>query len=337
MSDLIPGSPAWLEQIKEEIIDPDRMIVDPHHHLWGQDHGFAYLLDDLWADTGSGHRVLKTVFIECHAGYRTSGPEEMMPVGETEFVTKIARECEQGSPTQAKIAGIVSHADLTLGDAVEDVLAAHEEAGGTLFKGIRHAGVAAPDPNSPIFPGKAHENIYADQEFRQGMKALGRKGLTYETYHMHYQNMDFAELAKKVPETTMILDHFGTPLGVGPYEGRQDEVFEYWKNDIAEIARCENVYAKLGGMAMPANGFGWDMRAIPPGSDEFVEAQKRYYLHTIECFGPERCMFESNFPVDRLSLSYHVLWNALKKIVADFSEAEKEAMFSGTAMKVYRL
>ena len=135
----------------------------------------------------------------------------------------------------------------------------------------------------------------------------------------------------------MILDHFGTPLGVGAYAGRQDEIFAQWREDIAAIAQCPNVVAKLGGMAMPDNGFGWDQRERPPSSDEFVSAQWPYYMHTIECFGPQRCMFESNFPVDRLSVSYQVLWNAFKKLVADFSEEEKHAMFYGTAERVYRL
>jgi predicted TIM-barrel fold metal-dependent hydrolase len=135
----------------------------------------------------------------------------------------------------------------------------------------------------------------------------------------------------------MVLDHFGTPLGVRPYKVQREEIYEQWRLDMVEIARCDNVVAKLGGLAMPDNGFGWNTAERPPTSDEFVEAQRRYYLHTIESFGPERCMFESNFPVDRLSLSYRVLWNGLKKMVADFSRSERDAMFRGTAARVYRL
>jgi L-fuconolactonase len=338
MADPIPGSLEWHAQVVEDILDPDRKIVDPHHHLWRRGMGNDYLLEDLWRDTDSGHCIEKTVFVECHSQYRTDGPEHLRPVGETEFVAKVAAESQQGTEKQARIAGIVAHADLTLGDAVEEVLNAHEAAGQQasqqLFKGIRHAGARAEDPAEP---GRAMENLYADNGFRQGVKILGRLGLTYETYHFHYQNKDFAELARAVPGTIMILDHFGTPLGVGSYEGKREEIFEQWKKDIAEIARCENVVAKIGGLAMPANGFGWDLRAVPPTSDEFAAAQKRYYLHTIECFGPDRCMFESNFPVDKLSISYHVLWNGLKKIAQDFSEDEKNAMFSGTASRIYRL
>ena len=336
-SPLLPGSPEWHGQIVEDIIDPDRVIVDPHHHLWQHPGGFDYLLPDLWADTGSGHRIAKTVFVECHSKYRTEGPEHLKPVGETEFVLRAAEESAEGRESQARISGIIAYADLTLGDGVEAVLDAHETAGGGLFRGNRHAGARAQGPGKLMNPGRAVENLYADGRFRQGMKVLGRRGLPYDTWHYHYQNGDFCELAKAVPGTTMVLDHFGTPLGVGRYEGRREEVFNQWKEDIAEIARCDNVVAKLGGMAMPDNGFGWHLRDKPPTSDEFAAAQKRYYRHTIECFGPERCMLESNFPVDKSSIAYPILWNGLKKIVSDFTEDEKDLMFSGTATRIYRL
>ncbi|MEE8397842.1 MAG: amidohydrolase family protein [Desulfobacterales bacterium] len=337
MAGPIPSSPEWLAQVVEDIIDPDRVIVDPHHHLWHRPGLNTYLLADLWADTDSGHHVEKTVFVECHSEYRTEGPEELKPLGETEFVADVANQSTQGTDSQARISGIVAHADLILGDAVEAVLDAHETAGNGLFRGIRDAGARAEDPSAMMIAGGAPADLYADANFRKGMNVLGRKGLTYDTWHYHYQNRSFADLAAAAPNTIMVLDHFGTPLGVGQYAGRREKIFEQWKKDIAAIARCENVVAKIGGMAMPDNGFGWHQQAMPPTSDEFVAAQKRYYLHTIECFGPDRCMFESNFPVDRLSISYQVLWNGLKKIVQDFSEDEKDAMFSGTASRVYRL
>jgi L-fuconolactonase len=337
MPQIVPGTRQWHNRVVEAIVDPDRVIVDPHHHLWKRGAGDTYLLEDLWRDTGSGHRIVKTVFVECGAGYREDGPEHLQVLGETEFVKKIAEESTAGDPGQARIVGIVAKADLTLGEAVEEVLDAHESVGGHLFKGIRHSGASDDDPDALSIPGRAAKGLYLRKEFREGMKVLGRKGLPYDTWHYHHQNADFAALAKAVPGTVMVLDHFGTPLGVGRYAGRREEIFSRWKKDIAEISRCENVFAKLGGLAMPDNGFGWDRRSTPPTSDEFVAAQQRYYLHAIECFGPHRCMFESNFPVDKRSISYAVLWNGLKKIVADFSEDEKNAMFTGTAARVYRL
>ncbi len=330
-----PGSPEWLALVQEEIVDPHRVIVDPHHHLWQRLLNSTYLLGDLWGDTRSGHNVVETVFVECTASYRDEGPEHLRPVGETEFVAAVAKESAAGPGST--IAGIVAHADLTRGDAVEEVLSAHEAAGNGLFRGIRHAGARAEEPDALMIPGRAPKGLYAEPRFREGMRVLGRLGLTYDTWHYWYQNADLVQLAGSAPDTLIILDHFGTPLGVGPYAGRRGEIFAEWKKGIAEVASCPNVVAKLGGLAMPDNGFGWHTRATPPTSDEFVAAQRPYYLHTIECFGPERCMFESNFPVDKLSIAYPVMYNGMKKIVSDFSDAEKDAMFRGTARRVYRL
>ena len=328
----------WHAQVVEEIIEPERPIVDPHHHLW-HDRGILsrYLLAELHADTGSGHNIEKTVFVECRAEYSNDGPEHLQPVGETVFVAEQAEASASEAAGAAVISGIVGHADLRLGDQVEEVLEAHENAGNGLFRGIRHAGARDDDPEALTIPGLAPAELYGDSSFRTGMRRLGQLGYTFDTWHYHHQNASFAELARAVPETTMILDHFGTPLGVGRFSGRREEIFEQWKKDVAEIAACENVVAKLGGMAMPDNGFGWTGRDLPPSSDEFVAAQAPWYRHMIECFTPQRCMFESNFPVDKLSISYPVLWNGLKKIAADYSEDEKDAMFRGTASHVYRL
>ena len=331
-----PQTPEWYAAVQEDIVDPERPIIDTHHHLWENTSMWGrYVLDDLWADTESGHNIEKTVFIDCRSGYRTDGPEHLRPVGETEFVAGVAAESAERA-SAATIAAIVSHADMRLGAAVEEVLAAHEEAGQGLFRGIRHAG-PSDSTGTLTNAGRGWPCPYGEADFREGVRTLGKLGYTYDTWHFFHQNRDYLALAQAVPDTTMILDHFGTPLGVGAYAGKQEEIFAQWKDDIAAIAECPNVFAKLGGLAMPDNGFGWDKRDTPPTSDEFAAAQGRYYLHTIECFGPERCMFESNFPVDKLSISYHVMWNGMKKIVADFGEEEKHAMFRGTAARVYRL
>ncbi len=336
MTEPKPGTEDWLALVQEDIVDPDRPIVDPHHHLWRRALGSTYLLPNLWGDTGSGHNVVKTVFVECHSEYRTDGPEHLKPLGETAFVADVARQSEANN-ANATIAGIVSHADLTLGDSVKEVLEGHIELGDSRFRGIRHAGARAEHPEGMMIAGRQIEGLYANKDFRAGVNLLGKLGLTYDTWHYHYQNRDFCALAKACPDTQMILDHFGTPLGVGFYAGKQDEIFEDWKISIAEIAKCDNVVAKIGGLAMPDNGFGWHLNNSPVDSDEFCAAQKKYYLHAIECFGPDRCMMESNFPVDRLSISYHVLYNGLKKIVQDFSEDEKDMMFYGTANRIYQL
>ncbi len=327
---------AWLAQVSEPIIDPEREIVDPHHHLWRSSVLPTYLLDDLWQDTGSGHNVRRTVFIECGAEYRTHGPEHLRPVGETEFVAEAAAR-SQGSG-KAEIAAVVAHADLSQDTGrLREVLDAHVEAGRGLFRGIRDAGAHNPDPGGRWLNATDDPELYARPGFRRGVALLGELGFSFDTWHYHIQNPAYAELARAVPDTLFVLDHFGTPLGVGRFAGQADAVFEQWSRDIAEIAACDNVVAKLGGLAMPPNGFGWDTRATPATSDELVDAQRRYYLRAIEVFGAERCMFESNFPVDKLSLSYHVYWNAMKKLAASLSPAEQDALFKGTATRVYRL
>jgi L-fuconolactonase len=331
-SDPVAGSPEWLDSVNEEVIDPDLPIVDPHHHLWPKGEALPYGLAELEADLASGHHIVDTVFVECGAAYNTSVADHLAPVGETEFVA-----AEAARSARRVMGGIVAHADLTDGVHLDEVLDGHAVAAQGRLRGIRHAGAHARHPEVLAIPGRAPAGLYADESFRAGLRRLGERGLTYDTWHYHDQNRDFAELARSVPDTVMVLDHFGTPLGVGPYASQREEIFEQWRHDIAEIATCPNVVAKLGGLAMPDNGFGWNTAVRPPTSDEFVAAQRRYYLHTIERFGPQRCMFESNFPVDRFSLSYRVLWNGLKKMVADFSAAERDAMFRGTATRIYRL
>ncbi len=330
-----PKPQEWLNQVKEDVLDPGRRIIDPHHHLWIRPK-HQYVLSDFWADTQTGHEIEKTVFIECGACYRVEGPEHLRCLGETEFVADQAEQ-STAEPSKAEIAGIVGYADLRAGNEVREVLEAHIKLGKGRFRGIRHPLAFAHHPEILLSPGRRIEGIYKHEGFREGVRLLGRMGLTYDSWHYHYQNPEFAELARATPDTQMILDHFGTPLGVGPYVSQKKEIFQQWKQDIAEIARCDNVVAKLGGLAMPDNGFGWSERDTPASSDELVEAQRDFYLHTIDCFGPDRCMLESNFPVDRRSISYAVLYNALKKIVAGFSEDEKDAMFRGTAERVYQL
>ena len=327
---------AWLDQVQEEIIEPDRRIVDPHHHMWRESGLPPFLLEDLWADTQSGHNIEKTVFMECGAEYKSDGPEHLRPVGETEFVTAAAQASRgQG---KAEIAGIVAHIDLTQDAAIiAEVCDAHHAASDGLFRGIRHGGAHDPDKVARWGDATPYADLYERDAFRRGVALLGERGLTYDTWHYHFQNKAFAELARSAQGTVMVLDHFGSPVGVGPYAEKRAEIFEAWKQDIAEIAACDNAVAKIGGLAMPPNGFGWHRRETPATSDELVAAQRDYYLHTIDCFGPHRCMFESNFPVDKLSLSYHVYWNAMKKIAADFSDSEKDDMFFGTASRIYKL
>jgi predicted TIM-barrel fold metal-dependent hydrolase len=326
----------WLHQVHESILEPDLPICDPHHHLW--DHPTSrYLLDELLADTGSGHRVVSTVFVECASMYRARGREAMQPVGETEFVNGIAAMSASGRYGETRVAaGIVSFADFTLGAAVGDVLDAHIAAS-PRFRGIRHAaGWDASDDvrNSHTNPP---QGLLLRRDFRAGFAELEKRRLSFDAWLYHPQIPELTDLARAFPGVTIILDHFGGPLGIGPYEGKRAEIFARWKDDVRALAACPNVVAKLGGLVMPVNGFGFHRNPRPPTSDELVAATRDYYRHAIDCFGPSRCMFESNFPVDKQSCSYAVLWNSFKKIAAGASAAEKAALFHDTAARVYRV
>jgi predicted TIM-barrel fold metal-dependent hydrolase len=331
VTQIAPGTQEWLDQVVEDIVEPELPILDPHHHMWPQGQGLPYTRNDLHRDAGAGHNVVKTIFMECGSAYNREAPEHLRSLGETKYIAD-----EALSDPNPLIAGIVSSIDLRRDDR-DELLDMHVEASRGLFRGIRDALALATHPEAMMIPGHAIKDLYLDADFRRGVARLGERGFTYDSWHYHHQNREFLELARATPGTTMVLDHFGTPVGVGPYASQRDEIFEQWKKDIAEIAKCPNVVAKIGGLAMPDNGFGWNTATRPPTSDEFIAQQSRYYLHAIECFGPSRCMLESNFPVDRLSLSYEVLWNAYKKMTSSFSASERADLFYNTAARTYQV
>ena len=332
----------WLAQITEEIIDPEQRIVDPHHHLWpgvssdSSENSNQYLLEDLWADTGSGHNVTNTVFIDCSQCYWNSTDQALNPVGETEFVKKIADE-SKADPKQATISGIVGHVDMLLGFEAERVLEKHLEIGQELFKGIRHAGGWDPHPDVRNSHHDACEGLYLQPNFLDGLQTLAKLGYVFEAWQYHHQIPQITELAKQFPDLIIILNHFSGPLGIGPYENKHADIFPQWQKDLKELSLHENVFAKLGGLAMPVNGFGFHIQDKPPTSDEFILKQKAYYETALEYFTPKRCMFESNFPVDKTSISYPVLWNAFKKLATSYSASEKDQLFYKTASTVYRI
>ncbi len=326
----------WLALTHEEAIEPDLPIIDPHHHLW--DHpGDRYQLDEVLRDVAD-HNVRQTVFVECGSMYRADGHEDFRVVGETEYVQGIAAQSASGQYGETRIAaGIVSSANLSLGDRVAPVLEAQLAASPNRLRGIRDRTSWAEPGVLPNQSPTARPHVFLDPDFRRGFAYLRRYGLVYDAWLYHPQIPELTDLARAFPDTTIVFNHLGGPIGVGPYAGKLDEVFEAWKPMVAELARCENVVAKVGGIQMPVNGFGWHERDRPPTSDELVEANRRWYLYTIEQFGPERCMLESNFPVDLLSCSYTVLWNQFKKLTQSFTPTERAAMFHDVAMEVYRL
>ncbi len=333
---------VWLRMTMEEPIEPELPICDPHHHLWDhpalRDHpGNRYLLEELLQDIGGGHNIVQTVFVECRSMYRSYGPQEMQPVGETEFVQGIAAQSASGQYGVTRVAaGIVSHADLTLGDAVAAVLEAHMAASINRFRGIRHS--SAWDASTDIRPYmNPTKGLLLDSKFREGFGCLQKYGLSFDAWLYHPQLTELADLARAFPDTIIIVDHIGGLLGVGPYAGKREEMFQQWKKGIAKLSTCPNVVVKLGGLGMPVCGFGWNKQTTPPNSTELAEAMAPYYHQCIEQFGVDRCMFESNFPVDKASYSYNVMWNAFKCICENFSLREKAALFHDTAARVYHL
>ncbi len=328
----------WLAQVQEEIIDPQLPIIDPHHHLWNGDNqlagSFPYLIENLNEDTFSGHNIVGTIFMECAQGYYSNGEEKYKPVGETEFVVNLIKASKKLLKT-TNIIGIIGYADLMLGGEVKDVLDKHLLKGDGLFKGIRHA--AGWDKNKEIHNSHSNpiENIYYNKSFREGAEELIKLNLTFDAWHYHHQIKDLSDFAINYPELTIIHDHFGGPLGVGPYEGKKKEIFQKWKDDISLLSESKNVFAKLGGLAMPVNGWSFHKQDKPASSDQIIDLHQEYYLHTINCFGVDRCMFESNFPVDRRSVSYHVLWNAFKKMILDYPDEDKNKLFFKNAKDVY--
>jgi predicted TIM-barrel fold metal-dependent hydrolase len=311
----------------DDIVEPDLPICDPHHHLW--DHPTnRYMTKELRDDTGSGHNVVSTVFVECMSGYRHNGPAALRPVGETEFV--VAAEPD------GLIAGIVGFADLGAPE-VEDVLAAHVEAGRGRFRGIRHASAWDASPEIRVSHTKPPPGLFAEASFRAGITALGRAGLSFDAWLYHPQITELADLARSQPGVVMVLDHLGGPLGIGPYAYQRDDVMEVWRAGLLEVAACPNVVLKLGGIGMPIFGMKWHHRDGGATADELSDAWGSEIRWCIEQFGVERCMFESNFPVDKASCSYAVLWNAFKLMVPDASPAEKAALFHNTAVRTYRL
>ena len=329
----------WLSMTQESAFEPERPIVDPHHHIWpappvpGYD---AYPLEDLLTDvTRSGHNFVATVCVDSHANWRMEGPMQLRPVGETEFVERVAEQClAAGGKIAGVCRGIVPHADLMLGAGVEEVLLAHREASPRRFCGIRQMTISDPDYNGKA---GAPPHILQSGIFREGFKYLGKHGLSFDAWLVHPQLPELIALARDFPETVIILNHIGGPIGVGRYAGRRAEGFQEWRSSLARVAACENVFLKVGGLHNPMMGLTPDTNFPPRGSLEMARAHREHILCAIDLFGPSRCMFESDFPVSRMWTSCTILWNAFKRVTADFSEADKDALFRGVATQVYKL
>lgn len=335
--------PDWLATQQEEPLDPGQLIVDAHHHLYDRP-GSRYLLDDMLADLRSGHDVRATVFVQARAMLRADGPDDMKPIGETEFANGVAAMCASGAYGDMRVcAAIVGFADLRLGDAVRTVLEAHigiaggAAAAGGRFRGIRHIAAWDPDPAllNPAYP--TTEDMLATPEFRAGFAHLATLGLSYDAWLYFHQIPRLTALARAFPATPIVLNHCGGIVRTGRHIGRRDEVFTQWSAALRELATCPNVMVKLGGLGMRLSGFGFEAREHAPSSAKLADAWRPWIAGCIEAFGPGRCMFESNFPTDKGSYGYGVGWNAMKRIAAGASDYEKADLFWRSAARFYRL
>jgi L-fuconolactonase len=331
-----PPDPAWLARLREDVIDPQLPIIDAHHHLWHQ-HDAPYLLEAYEGDASDGHNVIASVCVEAHYGYDSAAPKHLAPVGETTKLMAMRAEARKRPDAPRVAEAIVAKADLSLGDAVEEVLDAHAAVAGNALVGIRHS--VSRDENFPdgivLRPGPA--GLLGDPAYRKGLSRLAARGLAYDAMLYHQQLPELTAMAHALPDLRIVLDHIGSIIGVGPYEGHEEEVRKVWASDIEELARCPNVSVKIGGFGMIICGAEWHLAETPPDSATLARAWRPYVETCIDLFGPERCMFESNFPVDKAMYSYRTLWNAFKRLAQHYSEDEQEALFFRTAQQVYGL
>jgi L-fuconolactonase len=337
------GGLDWLALTQEPILEPDLPICDAHHHFWDLRPARVpyqrYLLHELAADIGSGHNVRSTVFVEAHSMYRADGPEELRSVGEVEFAQGLAAASASGlyGPARAA-AAIVGHADLTLGERVAPVLTALQAASPNRFRGIRHSVTWDPHPEiNELLATHRGPGLLVSAAFQAGARVLAQMELSLDVFAYFHQLPELAELARAVPDLTIVMNHVGGILRIGPYAHIDDEMQAAWRRGIDAVAACPNVVVKLGGLTQPRIGWDWHLRATPIGSEELAQSLAPYIDYCIERFGPERCMFESNFPPDKVSCSYPVLWNGFKRLSAQYSEHERAAMFHDTAASVYRI
>jgi predicted TIM-barrel fold metal-dependent hydrolase len=333
----IPVREDWLAATQEDILDPGQLIIDPHHHLWDRP-GWRYLLDEMLADLRSGHDVRATVFVQARAMHRADGPEAMKPVGETEFSNGVAAMCASGVYGDVRVcAGIVGHADLTLGAEIRPVLEAHIRAGGGRFRGIRHTAAWDPDPAMLNPAYNPAEDMLDSAPFRAGFAELAPLSLSFDAWLYFHQIPRLTALARAFPETPIVLNHCGGILGIGRYEGARDEVMAQWDASLRELATCPNVMVKLGGLGMRLPGFGLERGPVAPSSAELARHWAPWMERAISIFGADRCMFESNFPVDKGGFGYAVGWNAFKRLAAGATADEKADLFWRSAARFYRL
>lgn len=323
----------WLLQSREEPLEPELEIIDAHHHF--SEHWGGYMPHDLVKDS-AGHNLIATVYVQCGWQCRLDGPVALAPLGETEAVVAATREYYAVRSQTRVAAAIVGYADLRLGVEVDRVLEAQIEAGEGRFRGIRNSGAMHASFRHGVLP-RPFAGLYSDRAFRAGYARLKTYGLSFDAWIYHTQIDEVVDLAHRFPDVPLILDHIGGVLGVGDFKDRPDLARCEWLSSLKRLAQCPNVSVKIGGLGTAIFGFDFSSTPVPPSSLELANAWRPLVEPTLELFGPERCMFESNFPVDRSAGSYGVLWNALKRLANGAGTHEKRLLFCENAKRIYRI
>ena len=333
--------PSWLNKLKEKPILPNLNIIDPHHHLW--DVGFGrYYVEELLEDINtSGHNIKATVYIMSSSNteiYLKNGPEEFKPLSEIEFATNEGKRADLIKNNKVKVnASIVGSLDLTYGNKLKPVIEKGLEISEGRLKGIRMLLAAHPDPRIKSGAVKSDLSLMSHPKFIEGARCLQDAGLSLDFWIYHTQLGEMEKIARTLPELSIILNHIGGPIHLGEYEGKQALTHREWRTAMMRLSRLPNIKVKLGGLGMEVNGAKFHLNQDPPNSSELANIWKPWIYETINMFGIDKCMFESNFPVDKGSCSYGSLWNAFKIISEKMSDNEKNKLFYENAAKIYKI
>ena len=337
----LPVRQEWLDQHIEDAILPDLPIIDPHHHLW--DAGFGrYYVEELLKDIkSSGHNVESTVYIMSSSNtkiYAKDGPEEFRPLSEIKFATDEAKRADLIPNNHVKVnASIVGSVDLTFGKKLKPVLEKAINISEGRLKGIRMLLASHQDPRINSGAVRSDLGLMLHPNFIDGAKCIQNADLSLDFWIYHTQLYEMEQIARALPDLTIILNHVGGPIHLGEYEGKQALTHREWRSAMMRLAKIPNINVKLGGLGMAVNGAKFHENNNPPNSTQLSNIWKPWIYETLDMFGFDRCMFESNFPVDKGSCSYGVLWNAFKILAKDMSEDEKNKLFKQNASRIYKI
>jgi predicted TIM-barrel fold metal-dependent hydrolase len=334
----------WLHLVEEAPLEPDLPIIDAHVHIWPdrftplvEHFGKGMSEDFLRGIERSGHDIRAGVHVTIQANHRDDLPPEMIPVAETAFLEEEGRKLEALGPrTPMLTAGIVAGVDMLLGDDVERVLDAHCAASPDRIRGVRHPVAWHPSPLIPFTEERG--GILIEPAFIDAARHVARRDLSLDVFVFYNQLPDVMALARAVPDLPIVLNHSGGIITDPRFADQALEIISEWRASMRALAACENVVVKLGGMGMPPlAGNYWTQHEQPPTSQHHADWQRPYVMHIIDNFAVDRVMFQSNFPTEKPSANYGIVWNAFKRIAQGFGASEKSKMFFENAKTTYRL